>query len=133
MVNQNVICRFVFWDYDQIVKTEYAPGEFERLFADQTKIKLLYKDGISPLEIATLPALIQHLEGVKGCSLRFVSINEGAGGAVVELAIENTDNSTSEQVKQLQAALQTVAQQKSSTQNKLLLKEKGNCRAIAGS
>jgi hypothetical protein len=62
---KDIICEYVYWDSEAIVKIEYAPGEFERLFADQTKICLFYKDGISPLEIASLPALIQHLEDIK--------------------------------------------------------------------
>jgi hypothetical protein len=43
-------------------KNAYGPGEFERLFSDQTRIKLFYKGGINAIEFATLPALIKHLE-----------------------------------------------------------------------
>lgn len=73
-------------------------------------IRLHFKDGISSLEIATLPALIQHLEESQGCSLRLVKINDDAGGAIVELAIENEDDKSLEQVKQIQAALEKEAQ-----------------------
>jgi uncharacterized protein YjbI with pentapeptide repeats len=117
---KGVICEYVYWDKDAKEKTAFAPGEFERLYADQTKIKLFYKDGITPLEIATLPALIQHLEDAKDYSLRFVSINEGAGGAVVELAIENIDNQFPEQVKKLQESLTAEAQKLVEVQQQVL-------------
>jgi hypothetical protein len=107
---KDVRCESVYWNREANEKTEYASGEFERLFADQAKIRLFYKDGITPLEIATLPALIQHLEDKQGSTLRFVSINESAGGTVVELVIENTRNQSSEELKQLKAALEDEAQ-----------------------
>jgi hypothetical protein len=52
----------VFWDKDGKEKTVYLTGEFERLLAEATKIRLFYKNGINPLEIATLPSLIKSLE-----------------------------------------------------------------------
>src|SRR5262249_3160672 len=57
-----VICEYVYWDEAKKIKSLYSPGDFERLFADKTKVRLFYKDGINPLEIATIPALIKHLE-----------------------------------------------------------------------
>jgi hypothetical protein len=115
-----VTCLYVYWDKFGKELTNYALGEFEKLFAGQTKIKLFYKDGITPFEIATLPALIQHLEDVKDCSLRFVSITESGGGAIVELAIENTENQSAEQVKQLQEALTVEAQKLVEVQQQVL-------------
>jgi hypothetical protein len=113
---KGILCEYVYWDREVKEKTEYTTGEFEKLFAEQTKIRLFYKDGISPYEVATLPALIQHLEEVKGSALRLVSISEGAGGAVVELAIENIENQPPEEIERLQAALQTEAQQRAEYQ-----------------
>jgi uncharacterized protein YjbI with pentapeptide repeats len=107
---KGAICEYVYWDKEAKEKNEYAPGEFERLFAEQTKIKLLYKNGISPLEIATLPALIQHLEDVKDCALRFISITESAGGAVVELAIENTEDLSQEKIEVLTHSIKESAE-----------------------
>jgi uncharacterized protein YjbI with pentapeptide repeats len=116
------ICEYIYWDECGTEKTVYAPGEFERLYADQTKIKLFYKDGITPLEIATLPALIQHLsDSHPGCNLRFVSIQEVGGGAVVELAVEETENLNSEQIKQLKASLETEAQRQVEYQKQVLI------------
>jgi uncharacterized protein YjbI with pentapeptide repeats len=108
-----VICEFAYWDEEAKDKSTYSPGEFEKLFADKTKVRLIYRDGISPLEIASLPALIKHLEDSHpGCGLRLVSIQEDSGGVVVELAIEDDGDQSPEQLKQLKAELEAEAQQK---------------------
>jgi uncharacterized protein YjbI with pentapeptide repeats len=100
---KGVICESIYWDEKAKEKTNYALGEFERLFADNTRIKLYYEGGIHLLEIATLPALIQRLEDSHpGARLRFISIKEDSGGAVVELAIECEEDYSPEQIKQLQ-------------------------------
>src|SRR5262249_19012143 len=67
---QGILCEAVYWDRDRQERTTYSPGEFERLYADQTKIVLHYAGGISPIEVATLPALIQRIEANEGCVLR---------------------------------------------------------------
>ena len=58
---QNVVCESAYWDKDGKELTHYAPGEFERLYSEKTKIALHYEGGIDPLEITTLPALIQKI------------------------------------------------------------------------
>jgi uncharacterized protein YjbI with pentapeptide repeats len=106
---KSVTCEYVYWDENAEQKSEYAPGEFERLFAEQIKIRLFYKDGISPLEVATLPAFIQRLEEIKGCALRFVSIHESSGGAVVELAIEDTEKKSFEEIEAIKQVIEENA------------------------
>lgn len=119
---RHVICELIYWDEEAKVKATYNPGDFERLFAETTRVKLFFKDGISPLEIATLPALIKHLEAAhSGCGLRLVSIHDDAGGAVVELAIEDDDQHAPEQMPQLQAALEAEAQQRIEYQRQALV------------
>jgi hypothetical protein len=120
---KDVICDYVFWDEEGKEKTKYAPGEFERLFRDKVKIHLFYKNGITPLEVATVPALIRHLEEEKGCSLRFISINESAGGAIVELAIEDIDNQSAEEVKQLQETIRKEAERSIEYQKQLFVEK----------
>ncbi|MEN3332970.1 MAG: hypothetical protein V7641_2335 [Blastocatellia bacterium] len=119
---RNIICESVYWDEGGKEKTTYQPGEFERLWADKAKIRLFYKDGISPIEIATLPALIKHLEAAHlECGLRLVSIREDSGGAVVELAIENFNERSLNQTKQLQSTLEAEGQQKIEYQRQALI------------
>jgi hypothetical protein len=118
---KGVVCESIYWDEKAEKKSVYAEGEFEKLFADLTKIQLSYKDGMSLLEVATLPSLIQHLVNTfPDSSLRFVSICTDAGGAVVELAIEDIDDLGKEQIKQLQTALEKEAQQQIELQRKAL-------------
>jgi uncharacterized protein YjbI with pentapeptide repeats len=105
---KGVICNYVYW-HKGGEATKYTLGEFEKLFADQTKICLSYKNGISPIEIVSLPALIQHLEEMQGCSLRFVSIHEDSGGAVVELAVEDTAEKSYEEIQAIKLAIEENA------------------------
>jgi hypothetical protein len=118
---KGVICECVFWGREGEEKMVYRPGEFERLFADKTIVRLFYKDGINPLEIATIPALIKHLEDSHpGSGLRLVGIREDSGGVVAELAIEGADNQSPEELKHFKEALETEAQQKVEYQRQAL-------------
>jgi hypothetical protein len=111
---KGIICEYVYWDEKGNEKSLYSSGEFERLFADRARIRLFYKDGINPLEIATLPSLIKHLEDSHpGSGLRLICIREDSGGVVVELALEDSDAQSPEQLKQFKAELEIEAQQKS--------------------
>jgi uncharacterized protein YjbI with pentapeptide repeats len=111
---QGVVCEFAYWrDEGKLIKEFYKPGEFERLYGKKIKVRMHYKDGISSLEIATLPALIQHLATLyKDCNLRFQSIEDGPGGAVVTIAVDPLNEQTSEQTVELQKAIQSEAEQK---------------------
>jgi uncharacterized protein YjbI with pentapeptide repeats len=60
---KNIICEAAYLDRNRRERTTYSLGEFERFYADKTKIVLHYEGGISPIEVATLPALIQRIEG----------------------------------------------------------------------
>ncbi|MBI3089065.1 MAG: pentapeptide repeat-containing protein [Candidatus Tectomicrobia bacterium] len=87
---KGVICERASWDKEGKEFTEYAPGEFERLFSDRTKVVLHYEGNISPIEVATLPAVLAKLEEEHpGCILRLQSIQGAAGGATVTIAIDD--------------------------------------------
>lgn len=97
---KGVKCESVFWDQDGESKTTYKPGEFELLHSNKTKVRVFYEGGLCAMEILTLPELIQVLERSQpGCKLRFVSIQEEAGGAVVELEIENAGDLQPDKIK----------------------------------
>jgi len=73
-----------------------------------------YPGGINPLEIVTLPALIQHLEASSpGCKLRFESIQDAPGGALVTIVIEDVGATSSEHLEKVRAEVQAEAEQKS--------------------
>src|SRR5262249_28888395 len=74
---QGINCEAVYWGQDKRDRTLYSPGEFERLFADKTKIVLHYEGGIGRIEIATLPSLMQRIEAAHpGCILRLDSVQD---------------------------------------------------------
>jgi uncharacterized protein YjbI with pentapeptide repeats len=109
---KGVICESVYFEKDGKSLTAFLPREFEKLYSDKTKVVLFYSDGINPLEFSSLPALVKYLEeSSPGCNLRLESINDAPGGAVVSLVIENDEEYSQEQLKQLKTELETIAQQ----------------------
>lgn len=109
---KSVVCEFVSWETDLTELTKYKPHDFERLHSEKTKIFLHYKDGITPLEIVTLPALIQNLETTHSCKLRFKSSEDVSGGARVTIVIDETDDNTIEQLEKLKAKIEKDAKPK---------------------
>lgn len=84
-----VKCEYAYDDRDGEVRKTFKPGEFERLYSEQTKIVLYYKDGLTAFEVTTLPALIQYIESRHpGSSLRLRTIGEDACGASVTVAVD---------------------------------------------
>jgi len=98
---KNIKCEYVFWDRDGEKRAQYALGEFERLYAEKTKIILHYKDGIDPIEVATLPVLIQKLQQEHpGCRLSLQSVQADAGGSTVTIAIDESPKFDDQDVQQ---------------------------------
>jgi len=118
---QGIICEAAYWDKDRKERTTYSLGEFERLYADKTKIVLHYEGGISPIEVATLPALIQQIEATHpGCILRLQSVQEDAGGATVTLVVEDGGGRNPDELHTLKADIEMVSQRAMRTQRVLL-------------
>src|SRR2546426_683827 len=106
---QGVQCQAASWDRDGRERTRYSPGEFERLYTDHTTIVLHYPGGLSPLELATLPALLQRMEAAHpGCVLHLRSVQAEAGGATVTVVMDDgggqTRDELQDQAQHLQAA-----------------------------
>ncbi len=84
-----ICCEFAYWDQDATNKTNYAENEFERLYAESLTIDLKYEFRLTANEIATLPILIEHLQACHwGVSLRLKSVKDIAGGALVQLVVD---------------------------------------------
>ena len=97
---KGIVCECAFWDENAVEPTMYAPGEFERLYSDQTCIELFYQGGVSTFELNTLPALLQYLASLHSdTSFRLKSIEETAGGARISISIGDADTETSERIK----------------------------------
>lgn len=103
---QGVSCEAIYWDEHHQERIIYAPGEFERLFSEQIRIVLHYAGGVSAMELASLPALIQKLhDDFPGCSFRLQSIQDAGGGATVAIVVENASDS---QVGQIETDAQSI-------------------------
>ncbi|MGB7546412.1 MAG: pentapeptide repeat-containing protein [Terracidiphilus sp.] len=110
---KGIICESAFWDKEANEPTKYAPGEFERLYSDQTCIELFYPGGVSTFELNTLPALLHHLASLhSGANIRLKSIEETGGGAKISISVGDADpektekiNADAMQVYQAQLAL----------------------------
>ncbi|NTV25902.1 MAG: pentapeptide repeat-containing protein [Chlorobiaceae bacterium] len=97
---KDVICEYVYFDREGKHKTEFAPGEFERLYSEKARIVLQYKDGLTRFELATLPMLIQFVErNHPGCRLRWKSFQEDAGGESATIVIEDLGNCEEEKLR----------------------------------
>jgi uncharacterized protein YjbI with pentapeptide repeats len=108
---KNVICESAYWDEYAETKTFYQRGDFERLFSEENKIKLFYKDGANLLEIAALPSIIKNLEEKHpGCKLSFQSIEESSGGAIATLVLEESNDIADEEVEAIRALVQADAE-----------------------
>jgi uncharacterized protein YjbI with pentapeptide repeats len=127
---QDIRCEAVYWDRDRQERTPYSPGEFERLYADKTKVVLQYAGGIiSPIEIATLPSMIEIMQKWSNCVLRLDALQDAPGGATVTLVIEDPGQRNADQTATLQAELKSVGQRAIELQRELLQERDGRLRA----
>lgn len=110
---KGIICERAYWDKEGKEPTEYAPGEFERLYSDQACIELFYPGGTTSFELNTLPALLHHLASLHPeTNIRLKSIEETGGGAKIRISVGDADkekadsiNADAVQVVQAQLAL----------------------------
>ena len=99
-----VLCEYAFWAPNGRQRLNYAPGEFERLYANRTRIVLLYPDGLSAREFATLPLLIQALQReLPEHPLLLRNLEEDAGGATLTLEFEDESRIAPENRQPLKA------------------------------
>lgn len=118
---QDVICEAVYWDMWRKERTVYALGEFEQLFAEKTEISLHYADGIRPIEIAALPALIPNLEAdYLGCKLRLQSLAEAPGGSTATLVIDDPGQRTHAEIEAMKTELEITGNQRIEWQRQAL-------------
>ena len=105
----DIVCERVFWGMGMKDVTEYAPGEFERLYADQTSIELFYKGGISTFELNTLPALLQHLASKHpNANIQLKTIEQTGGGAKITINLGDAGEETKQAVQADAAQVQQI-------------------------
>ena len=111
---RNIQCTHASWDEKSIESTHYAQNRFELLFADKLQVALKYDRGLTGVELATLPFLIEHLEAAHwGCVLRLKSIDNTPGNVRVNLIVDDTG---SHNPSTLEASLRKEANQLQSIQ-----------------
>lgn len=97
---KGVTCEHAFWDRAGKNATLYTPGEFERLYSDQTTIELFYEGGISSFELNTLPALLQHLASKHpDASIHLRTVEQTGGGAKITINLGDADDSLKEEIE----------------------------------
>lgn len=97
---KGILCERAFWDEDAQEPTTYIPGEFEKLYSDQTCIELFYQGGVSNFELNTLPALLHHLASLhQGTNIRLKAIEETAGGAKISISVGDANAETVENIR----------------------------------
>jgi uncharacterized protein YjbI with pentapeptide repeats len=97
---RGVLCERAFWDSEGEKATEYTPGEFERIYSEQTCIELFYEGGMSSFELGTLPALLQHLTSMHpGTNILLKTIEQAGGGAKITLSLGYSDEQTKKNVE----------------------------------
>lgn len=112
---KGVICRRAFWDRDGKEATEYGDGEFERLFAEKPRIVLRYPGGMSPVDLALLPLIVERLQvEYPSSKLAIRSLQDDAGGASVTITVEDLEDRDAEvfkaEVETLRVEFATVQQ-----------------------
>jgi uncharacterized protein YjbI with pentapeptide repeats len=97
---KGVVCERAYWDREAKEPTSYTPGEFERLYSDQTCIELFYQGGVSTFELNTLPALLQHLASLHPeTNIRLKSIEETGGGAKISISVGDVPPAVVDKIK----------------------------------
>jgi uncharacterized protein YjbI with pentapeptide repeats len=106
---KGVVCERAYWDEHAQSPTEYAPGEFEHLYSEQTTIELHYHGGLSTFELSTLPALLQRLTSQHpNASIRLKTLEETGGGSRIVLCIEQASPEEQESIQQHAKKLQEL-------------------------
>lgn len=100
-----VLCEYAFWGHQGRQRLNYALGEFERLYADRTRIALSYPKGLSAQEFATLPLLIQALQrDLPDYPLLLRNLEDSASGTTLTLEFEDETRIDPEKLVQLKEA-----------------------------
>jgi uncharacterized protein YjbI with pentapeptide repeats len=114
---KGIICQQAFWDRDGKEPTEYGDGDFERIFAEKPRIVLRYPGGMSPVDLAMLPLIVERLQAEHpDCALHIRSIQDDGNGATVTITVNDlagrTDNAFNTDLVRLQAKLECVVEER---------------------
>jgi hypothetical protein len=87
---KSITCRQAFWDRDGKEPTKYEDGEFERIFAEKPRIVLRYPGGMSLVDIAMLPLIVERLQAEHpNCVLHIRSVQDDGSAAAVTITVND--------------------------------------------
>jgi uncharacterized protein YjbI with pentapeptide repeats len=105
---KGVICQRGFWDRDGEEPTEFGVGDFERVFAEKPRIVLRYPDGMSAVDLAMLPLIVERLQAKHpDCALHIRSLEDAGSGAVVTITVDDLANRSAKVFEGKVAVLQS--------------------------
>jgi uncharacterized protein YjbI with pentapeptide repeats len=94
---KGITCQRAFWDRNGKEPIEYEDGAFERAFTEKPRIILRYAGGISPVDLAMLPLIIERLQADHPkSSLHIRSVQDDGGAAAVTITVEDLAGRSSE-------------------------------------
>ena len=95
-------CARACWDRNQKNLVEFKPGEFERAFAEKPQFRINYPEGMTSLDMAMLPLMIERLQAEhRGRNLHVRSIqDEGHGAALVITVDEGASHRELDQMRE---------------------------------
>jgi hypothetical protein len=131
---KNVICQRAFWDRDGVEPTEYEDGAFERIFAEKPRIVLRYAGGMSPVDLAMLPLIIERLQVEHpNSSLHIRSVQDDGSGATVTITVEDiagrSDEDFAQDVELMRGDL-TILQRRLQQEERLRLQAEASYRTM---
>jgi uncharacterized protein YjbI with pentapeptide repeats len=104
---KNIVCTHSFWgELVAHLKSNYSPGEFEKLHTYTPTVKLFFENGINPIEIYSVSHLISKTQTkFNNCNLRLSEISEVGKGAVANIKIISVESG---EKKQLENVLNSI-------------------------
>jgi hypothetical protein len=131
---KGVICQRAFWDRDGKEPTEYEDGAFERIFAEKLRIVLRYAGGMSPVDLAMLPLIVERLQAEHPDSaLHISSVQDDGSGATVTITVEDLAGRSGEAFAQDVEALRgdlVMVQQRLQQEERLRLQAEASYRTM---
>jgi uncharacterized protein YjbI with pentapeptide repeats len=131
---RNIACQRAFWDRNGEEPTEYEDGAFERIFAEKPRIVLHYQGGMSPVDLAMLPLIIERLQAEHpGCALHIRSVQDEGSGAAVTITVDDLAGRSAEAFAQDVEFLRgdlAIVQQRLQQEERLRLEAEVSYRAM---
>jgi uncharacterized protein YjbI with pentapeptide repeats len=114
---KGIICQSAFWDKEGEDLQEYEDGAFERIFAEKARIVLRYPGGMSPVDLAMLPLIVERLQVEHpDCALHIRSVQDDGNDAVVTITVDDRtgrqDDVFKKKLVQLQVRLECVTEER---------------------